>query len=82
MVDIEHKKLCKDNYEGSSGGMEVAEAQALCGRSEYKLGVRYTKCLGDGDSKGFMSVLESKAYGLELMVLNVSVTYRKDSALG
>jgi hypothetical protein len=59
----QHKEVCGANYQGASGGMEVAGAKTLCNRSEEKLGLRYTKYLGDGDSKGFMSVLESKPYG-------------------
>lgn len=59
----QHKKVCGANYEGASGGMEVAGANTLCKRSERKLRVRYTKYLGDGNSKGFISVLERKPYG-------------------
>lgn len=58
-----HRAICSSNYIGSSGGMEVAGAKALCSRSEAKLGVRYKEYLGDGDSKGFTAVLESKPYG-------------------
>lgn len=55
----EHKEsgLCSSNYDGSSGGMEVAGAKAICLRPEEKLGLRYTRYLGDGDSKGFAAVL-------------------------
>lgn len=59
----EHKKVYKSNYVGSSGGMEIAGAKAVCRCSENKLGLRYTQYLGDGDSKGFAAVLESKPYG-------------------
>lgn len=36
-----HKNVCTANYTGSSGGMEVAGATALCGLSLNKLGLRY-----------------------------------------
>lgn len=39
----QHKKVCGANYNGVSGGMEVAGAKALCERSEAKLAVRYTR---------------------------------------
>lgn len=64
-----HKELgCKANYTGSSGGMEVEGAKALCGRSEEKLGLRYKEYLGDGDSKGFSAVLENNPYGDEFEI--------------
>lgn len=62
-ISQEHKNTCKANFEGSSGAMEIAGVKAIFHRSEGKLGVRYTQYLGDGDSKGFASVFESKPYG-------------------
>lgn len=55
---IQHALKCSANYSGSSGDMEVAGAMRICSRSEEKLRVKYTKYLGDGDSKGFEAVLE------------------------
>lgn len=55
---------CKANFQGSSGGMESAGAIAMFRRSEEARGVRYTKYLGDGDSKGFQSVVEDQPYGM------------------
>lgn len=63
-----HKEVCSANYDGSSGGMEVAGAQAICSRSEDKLWVRYKEYLGDGDSKGFSSVLENNPYGEDFQI--------------
>lgn len=54
---------CKSNFQGSSGGMESAGAIAIFRRSVETRGVMYTKYLGDGDSKGFSSVVEDKPYG-------------------
>ncbi|KAJ8880642.1 hypothetical protein PR048_017112 [Dryococelus australis] len=48
----QHKKVCAANYEGSSGGIEVAGATTLCARSEHKLDLR------DVDSKGFTAILK------------------------
>lgn len=55
----EYKKTCNANFSGSSGAMEVY----LCARSEDSLRVKYTKYLGDGDSKGFEAALASNPYG-------------------
>lgn len=54
---------CKSNYIGVSGGMEASGAVTIFNRSLEKYGVRYDKYLGDGDSKGFKKVVESKPYG-------------------
>ena len=48
--------------------MEVVGAKAVCARSETKLGLRYTRCLGDGDSKGFVAVLEDNPYGQNVKI--------------
>ena len=42
--------------------MESAGAVAIFTRSVQRYGVRYTKYLGDGDSKGFKKVVESRPY--------------------
>lgn len=43
--------------------MEIQAAVALFWHSELKRHVRYVKMLGDGDSKVYMSVKDSKPYG-------------------
>ena len=55
--------ICVKNFDGASGGMEAVGAVNMFGRSESERGLRYVKYLGDGDSKGFMKVNESKPYG-------------------
>ena len=55
--------ICKANFTGVSGGMEAVGAVAIFQRSIENYGVRYVKYLGDGDSKGFKKVTESKPYG-------------------
>lgn len=59
----EHKITCNANFSGSSGAMEVAGAKNLCARWENSHHVKYTKCLGGGDSKGFEAASASKPYG-------------------
>ncbi|GFT27227.1 uncharacterized protein TNCV_5140391 [Trichonephila clavipes] len=59
-------KLCTNEAEPSasySGKMEVAGALSIFQRSQSLYIVRYTKYLGDGDSKAFTSIVENKVYG-------------------
>ncbi|GFX50225.1 uncharacterized protein TNCV_2782471 [Trichonephila clavipes] len=44
------------------GGMEVEGALRIFNRSEVLHNLRYTQYLGDGDSKAYKAVLESKPY--------------------
>lgn len=59
---------CTKNYEGTSGGMESEGAKRMFLRSMGERGVRYTKYLGDGDSKGYKVVCDSKPYGENIAV--------------
>ncbi|GFU95102.1 uncharacterized protein TNCV_4138861 [Trichonephila clavipes] len=58
-----HLQNCKRNFEGYSGKLEVAGALSIFQRSQSLYNVRYTKYLGDGDSKAFTSIVENKVYG-------------------
>ena len=58
----------KKNYEGSSGGMEVAGVVNLFKRSLGVRGVRYTRYLGDGDCKAFQTVVNEKPYGPDIQI--------------
>ncbi|GFV35138.1 uncharacterized protein TNCV_4635231 [Trichonephila clavipes] len=58
-----HLQNCKRNFEGYIGKMEVAGALSIFQRSQSLYNVRYTKYLGDGDSKAFTSIVENKVYG-------------------
>lgn len=55
--------FCDKNFEGSSGSMEVAGAKSVFSRSVATRNVRYKYYLGDGDCKGFSTVVESQLYG-------------------
>lgn len=48
--------------------MEVEGAKKLFGQSETTRNVRYKYYLGDGDSKGFQSVVEPQLYGNDFMI--------------
>jgi hypothetical protein len=58
----EHQPNCKVNYEGPSGGIEVATVVEIFQRSHQDRGVRYSHYLGDGDSKGHKAVVEADPY--------------------
>ncbi|GFX50774.1 hypothetical protein TNCV_2723581 [Trichonephila clavipes] len=53
---------CKANHFGNSGSMEVSGAIEIFQRSESLHGLRYTKFLGDGDSRAYKSVNEMQPY--------------------
>ncbi|GFU59388.1 uncharacterized protein TNCV_2299511 [Trichonephila clavipes] len=55
-----HSDECSANYFGNSGGMEVEGALRIFNRSEVLHNLRYTQYLGDGDSKAYKAVLDSK----------------------
>jgi hypothetical protein len=61
----EHK--CKENYEVTSGGMEVAGVLNIFNFSICAQGICYTKY--DGGSKAYQGVVADKPYGP-----NISVT--------
>lgn len=56
----QHK--CTANYNGPSGGMEPAGAVHIFNRSVTKHGLKYTSYIGDGDSRAYKAVCESKPY--------------------
>lgn len=67
MLDKSKPHECK-NFEGSSGSMELEGAKTVFCRSEATRNVRYKYYLGDGDSKGFQNVVDSKPYGPEFEI--------------
>lgn len=58
-----HSDTCTANYQGSSGGMEVAGIKEIFAHSIEKYNVRYINYLGDGDSKAYNAVVACKPYG-------------------
>lgn len=77
-----HKIKCNANYKGSSGGMEVVGTKNSCARSYNKLGIKYTKYLGDCDSKGFEAVLESQPYGKDVDIEKLECVGHVQKRLG
>ena len=66
--DGQHEDKCSANFQGVSGGMEVAGAKQIFERSLPVNGVRYLQYLGDGDSKGYQSIIEAHPYGEDCKV--------------
>lgn len=64
----EHEKVCPVNHEGSSGKMKVDAITEMFHRSEKRYGVRYVNYIGDGDSKTFKGVIESKPYSEKVTI--------------
>ncbi|GFW71404.1 uncharacterized protein TNCV_538221 [Trichonephila clavipes] len=58
-----HNENCKDNHFGNSGSMKVSEAIEIFHRSESLHGLRYTKCLGDGEYRAYKADNEMLPYG-------------------
>ncbi len=63
-----HKEDCEQNYQGSSGGMEVHAAVVMWTRSIEKCKFRYTTMLSDGDSKAFQHLKSIEVYGPSIAV--------------
>ncbi|GBM89989.1 hypothetical protein AVEN_43441-1 [Araneus ventricosus] len=63
-----HEKSFKSNFRGSSGMMEEKGAPNIFKHSLTIHNARYTKYLGDGDSKAFDAVTEENIYGDEFHV--------------
>ena len=62
---------CHMNHNWSSGSMEAAGAIEIFGSSITKYNLRYSKCLGDGDTASFIKVVEPQPYGDELKPLKL-----------
>ncbi|GFX05550.1 uncharacterized protein TNCV_3434541 [Trichonephila clavipes] len=54
---------CAKNYEGFRRGNGLSGVLSIFQRSETSRKACYTQYLGDGDSKGFLTIKEAKVYG-------------------
>lgn len=54
--------MCEKNHEGSSRKMEVDAVIKMFQRSEELHNLKYSNYIGDGDSKTFKGILDSKPY--------------------
>lgn len=76
------KHECAINHDGSAGKMESEGAVRCFKRSEQKYGLRYTKYLGDGDSKAFTSVNGESVYGNSVVVEKLECTGHVQKRMG
>ena len=58
-----HSSSCERNHTGSAGAMEPAGMMAIFNRSLQSRSLRYTRYLGDGDSKSYKTVADAQPYG-------------------
>ena len=54
---------CTFDFDGSANAIEAAGAVELWSRSISQYNLRYTTLIGDGDSKAYSAVVDSKPYG-------------------
>ena len=66
--DLKEKHQCQKDYEGSAPGMELTGANLIYGRSVTERNLRYTKYVGDGDSKSYDSIAKGKPYGPDVTI--------------
>lgn len=77
-----HLGSCKANYQGTSGGMEVHGAVEVFKRSLSRYNVKYTDYLGEGDSKAYSAVVESKPYGEEEIISKIECVGHVQKRMG
>ena len=63
-----HGNACTQNHDGSSGALEKDIVRDLFCSSEDKYNLRFTRFIGDGDSKSFRTVQDAQPYGSDIPV--------------
>ena len=69
--ELKRNHACQKNYIGSAPGMEVTGVNRIYSRSITERSLRYTKYVGDGDSKSYDSILKEKPYGPDVPITKV-----------
>ena len=64
----DHEEDCSINHAGSAGRMEIEAIVSMFQASQPKHGVKYVRYIGDGHSKTFKGILDSRPYGDEVIV--------------
>jgi len=62
------------SYKDTSGAMEVSGTVDMFSRSTEKHGLRYTSCIGDGDSHAFKAVTEHHPHSRETKTVKLECT--------
>ena len=76
------ERKCKENYEVTSGGMEVAGVLNIFNFSICAQGICYTKYLGDGDSKAYQKVFADKHCGPNISVTKLECIVHVQKRMG
>ena len=63
-----HDNACTQNHDGSSGAVERDIVRDIFCSSEDKYNLRFTRFIGDGDSKSFKTVQDAQPYGSDIPV--------------
>lgn len=72
-----HEKDCAINHKGSAGKMEVDVVKEMFERSITKYDVKYTRYVGDGDSKTFKGILDLNPYDVQVKKLECVLHVKK-----
>lgn len=72
-----HAQNCSINHDGSAAKMEVESVKEMFGRSMEKYGVKYTRYIGDGDSKTFKGIIDFNPYDEEVKKLECVLHVKK-----
>lgn len=65
----DHEETCSANHTGSAGKMEVDSIVEMFRRFDEKFGMKYGTYIGDGHSKTYKGILDSKPYGEDFEVI-------------
>lgn len=73
---------CRENHTGAAGNMEVKAIKTMFQRS-IKNGVQYRNYIGDGESKAYSGLVNSKPYGDDFPIVkkNVYDMFKKEWTL-
>ncbi|GFS82411.1 uncharacterized protein TNCV_1212931 [Trichonephila clavipes] len=77
-----HKISCRKNYSGSAGKMEVDGMLRIFNRSEKLHNLKYSKYIGDGDTKTFNALSENKPYGDDHLIQKIECVAHVQKRMG
>ena len=73
---------CQKNHTSSSAAMEIDGVRRVFGRSVKERGLRYTKYIGDGDSKTYETIKNEKPYGDDTIIEKIECVGHVQKRLG
>ena len=72
-----HIEECTINHIGAAGKMEVDAIREMFVRSEELHNIQYTYYIGDGDSKTYKAIIDSKPYGDKAIIKKECINHIK-----